>query len=191
MTLPRWGLWRPDMIVEKKLGWSDEFWSSARARRRSSSRMRSPRWPVETPTDRGCQLEPGLVVLQPALSSLGNLEPIAPQLLIGKRPADFPRSRIKCGKVARSRSAKRDLTATRSDRRSAMTGLHRGAVCPVWAWEAESADSGNCPLTLLLAREVAVDVAGPVRAAQTPGIGSRRLRRCHVSRAHQSCICEN
>ena len=59
-----------------------------------------------------------------------------------------------------------------------------GAVCPVWAWEAISADSGNRPHALLLAREVAVDVARPVGAARTPGIGSRRLRRCHVSRAH-------
>ena len=66
-----------------------------------------------------------------------------------------------------------------------------GAVCPVWAWEAISADSGNRPHALLLAREVAVDIAGPVGAAGTPWIGSRRLRRCHVSRAHQSCICEN
>jgi hypothetical protein len=99
---------------------------------------------------------------------------------------------------------------TRSRRGQADQRAHRGRrprlrydACPpetprgtaepyaVWAWEAISADSGNRPHALLLAREVAVDVAGPVGTARTPGIGSRRLRRGHISGAYQSCICEN
>jgi len=71
------------------------------------------------------------------------------------------------------------------------TGGRRVAACPVWAWEAVSTDSGSRPHALLLAREVAVDVAGSVGAARTPGIGSRRLRRCHIGGTHQSYICEN
>jgi hypothetical protein len=75
-------------------------------------------------------------------------------------------------------------------------GIHRLAAIPgrlpvVWAREAEDADAGSRPHALLFAREVAVDVAGPVGATRTPGIRSRRLRRCHIGGAHQSCICEN
>jgi hypothetical protein len=66
---------------------------------------------------------------------------------------------------------------------SATTGTrgHRLAAYPVWTWKAVSADSGNRPLALLFAGEIAVDVAGPIGAARTPGIGSRRLRRCHIT----------
>ena len=67
----------------------------------------------------------------------------------------------------------------------ASPGAARGRRPIVRVFKTEGADSGGRLLALLFAREVAIIVVIPVAAARTPGIRSRRLRRCRVHFAEQ------